>query len=172
MLPIFAIIRCHTHLHVYTIARAHAQLLIYNCSHQARSQAYARTPGRIHCWENLKKIVAQKCNKKWTLTRVRFNLSNWYAKSKQISRQIDLLSLVSYIFPSRTYASYAGIHCGTFVFDDVAGKYLQSTMTTKRMSVLGLLDIYPEREISAEQVVDVFARRNGTPTDTQGLSLS
>lgn len=37
--------------------------------------------------------------------------------------------------------------------------YLRSTMTTKRMSGLGLLNIYRDREISAEQVVDIFARR-------------
>ena len=37
--------------------------------------------------------------------------------------------------------------------------YLRSTMTTKRLSGLGLLNIYREREINAERVVDVFARR-------------
>ena len=37
--------------------------------------------------------------------------------------------------------------------------YLRSTMTTERMSGLGLLNIYQERAINAEQVVDIFARR-------------
>ena len=37
--------------------------------------------------------------------------------------------------------------------------YLRSTMSTQRMSGLGLLNIYREREINAERVVDVFARR-------------
>jgi len=37
--------------------------------------------------------------------------------------------------------------------------YLRSTMSTERMSGLGLLNIYREREINAEQVVDIFARK-------------
>ena len=32
-------------------------------------------------------------------------------------------------------------------------------MTTERMSGLGLLNIYQERAINAEQVVDIFDRR-------------
>ena len=37
--------------------------------------------------------------------------------------------------------------------------YLRNTMTTETLSGLGLLNIYQDREINAEQVVDVFARR-------------
>ena len=37
--------------------------------------------------------------------------------------------------------------------------YLRSTMSTERMSGLGLLHIHREREINAERVVDKFARR-------------
>lgn len=37
--------------------------------------------------------------------------------------------------------------------------YLRSTMTTERMSGLGLLHIHREREINTERVVDTFARR-------------
>ena len=37
--------------------------------------------------------------------------------------------------------------------------YLRSTMSTERMSGLGLLNIYREREINVEEVVDIFARR-------------
>ena len=37
--------------------------------------------------------------------------------------------------------------------------YLRNTMTTKRMSGLGLLNIYREKEISHERVLDIFSRR-------------
>ena len=37
--------------------------------------------------------------------------------------------------------------------------YLRSTMSTVRMSGLGLLNIHRDREIIAERVVDTFARR-------------
>ena len=37
--------------------------------------------------------------------------------------------------------------------------YLRSTMTTKRLSSLGLLNIYCKREIAAETVLDIFSRR-------------
>ena len=37
--------------------------------------------------------------------------------------------------------------------------YIRNTITTERLSGLGLLKIYQDREINAEQVVDVFARR-------------
>ena len=37
--------------------------------------------------------------------------------------------------------------------------YLLSTMTTKRMSGLGLLNIYREKEIAAEHVLDIFSRK-------------
>lgn len=37
--------------------------------------------------------------------------------------------------------------------------YLRSTMTTQRLSGLGLLNIYREKEIRADRVVDIFARR-------------
>lgn len=39
--------------------------------------------------------------------------------------------------------------------------YLRSTMTTERMSGLGLMNIYSERNINAEHVVDIFARKKG-----------
>ncbi|XP_052771191.1 52 kDa repressor of the inhibitor of the protein kinase-like [Mya arenaria] len=38
--------------------------------------------------------------------------------------------------------------------------YLRNTMTTERLSGLGLINIYRDREISSERVVDIFARRN------------
>jgi histone deacetylase complex regulatory component SIN3 len=37
--------------------------------------------------------------------------------------------------------------------------YLRSTMTTERLSGLGLLNIHREKEINSENVVDIFARR-------------
>ena len=37
--------------------------------------------------------------------------------------------------------------------------YLRSTMTSKRLSGLGLLNIYREREIDIGAVIDTFARR-------------
>jgi len=37
--------------------------------------------------------------------------------------------------------------------------YLRNSMTTERLSGLALMNIYREHEISAEQVVDIFARR-------------
>ncbi|XP_052767067.1 52 kDa repressor of the inhibitor of the protein kinase-like [Mya arenaria] len=37
--------------------------------------------------------------------------------------------------------------------------YLRNTMTAERLSGLELLNIYQERDINAEHVVDVFARR-------------
>ena len=37
--------------------------------------------------------------------------------------------------------------------------YLRNTMTTKRMSGLGLLNIYREKEIRAERVLDIFSRK-------------
>jgi len=37
--------------------------------------------------------------------------------------------------------------------------YLRSTMGTERLSGLGLLNVYREREINAEHVVDIFAQR-------------
>ncbi|XP_052792424.1 52 kDa repressor of the inhibitor of the protein kinase-like [Mya arenaria] len=37
--------------------------------------------------------------------------------------------------------------------------YLRNTMTTERLSGLGLLNIYQERNINVEQVVDAFARQ-------------
>ena len=37
--------------------------------------------------------------------------------------------------------------------------YLRSAMSTERTSGLGLLNIFREREIDAEQVVDIFARK-------------
>mgnify|MGYP000442282983 CR=1 FL=1 len=43
--------------------------------------------------------------------------------------------------------------------------YLRNTMTTERLSGLGLLKIYQDREINAEQVVDVLpaAKSVGLP---------
>ena len=46
--------------------------------------------------------------------------------------------------------------------------YLRNTMTTERLSGLGLVNIYQDREIHTEQVVDVFARSK----DFQGLKIS
>lgn len=37
--------------------------------------------------------------------------------------------------------------------------YLRSTMTTNRMSGLGLLNIYREKEIAADHVLDIFSRK-------------
>lgn len=37
--------------------------------------------------------------------------------------------------------------------------YLRSTMSTKRLSGLGLLNIYREKELDSEKIVDIFARR-------------
>ena len=37
--------------------------------------------------------------------------------------------------------------------------YLRNTMTTQRLSGLGLLNIYSEKEIKADQVMDIFSRK-------------
>ena len=37
--------------------------------------------------------------------------------------------------------------------------YLRATMTTERLSGLGLMNIHRDREVSAKHVVDIFARR-------------
>lgn len=37
--------------------------------------------------------------------------------------------------------------------------YLRNSMTTKRLSGLGLLNVYREREIQTDQVLDLFSRK-------------
>jgi histone deacetylase complex regulatory component SIN3 len=37
--------------------------------------------------------------------------------------------------------------------------YLRSTMTTERLSGLGLLNIYQEKKLDAERIVDIFAAK-------------
>ena len=44
--------------------------------------------------------------------------------------------------------------------------YLRNTMTTQRLSGLGLLNIYSEKEIKADQVMDIFSRKKETQLGT------
>ena len=52
--------------------------------------------------------------------------------------------------------------------------YLRNNMTTERLSGLGLLNIYQDHEINAEQVVDVFclSQRASACLNFQGLKIS